>query len=178
MAQFTDHSLLPPDLQARIAAGEITSGAYRDLIPSFGDAALADHARVYAGHSDGSGDRENPDVASSYLLHFVVPVLIQRFGGHAPEIDRNADVDFSHPFFRLLTPEQIDEVRERQVRRKAALAGLVALTDQVLADEATRAIRRAPCRCAPHAPVYDATLRHVILPEMIRRLRNRARAAA
>lgn len=75
---------------------------------------------------------------------------------------------------RLLTPEaavRLQETEEWHRRRKGEYA---AMSDDSLVASARYCLAQmTPTNWAPGEPVYDATMWHVILPELMRRVEQR-----
>ena len=166
MPRTADRSLLPAALRARLDAGGVTNGEYHRLLPSFPDAALCDHAEVYAQHCTAAALVADPDLPAAYLHHFILPELVARLRGtHAPELK---PPDPSSIFRRLIADW---EAIERRVN--AAIAEqrrLAALPADALASAALEARARVHCRWGPADLVYDGSIHHTILPELARRL--------
>lgn len=67
MPRTADRTLLPAALRARLDAGGVTNGEYHRLLPTFPDAALCDHAEVYAQHCTAASLPADPAVPEAYL---------------------------------------------------------------------------------------------------------------
>lgn len=64
--------------------------------------------------------------------------------------------------------KRVDECREWEEKRKAEFANL---SDENLISSAKLYMAHmTPMRFAPGEPVYDATMWHIILPELMRRI--------
>jgi hypothetical protein len=75
--------------------------------------------------------------------------------------------------FRL-TPEAQARVAENERFAAGKRARLEALSDASLVSTAKFYMRQmTPINFAPGEPIYDATMWHIILPELIRRLESR-----
>lgn len=173
MPRYTDRSLLPDDLRARIDAGGVTNGEYHRLLPSLPDAALCDHAEVYAQHCSAAGLLADHTVPGAYLQHFILPEVVARFRGcHAPE-SRLPDPS---SVFRSLVSDWDGFVARvgASIAEQRRLAGLAPAE---LAATSARARAAVHCRWAPRDLVYDGTIYHTILPELERRLAGTARAS-
>lgn len=75
--------------------------------------------------------------------------------------------------FRL-TPEarvRAEETRRWQAEKAAQFAGMT--TESLVANAKFYARQMEPLRFAPGEPIYDATMWHIILPELIRRIEKR-----
>lgn len=166
MPRTADRTLLPAALRARLDAGGVTNGEYHRLLPTFPDAALCDHAEVYAQHCTAASLPADPAVPGAYLHHFVLPELIARLRGtHAAEL---TPPDADSPFRRLLSDwdalaARVDAAIQEQRR-------LAALTHQALASCAAAARDAVHCRWGPADLVYDGSIHHTILPELVRRV--------
>lgn len=174
MQRTADRSLLPAALQARLEAGGVTNGEYHRLLPSFPDAALCDHAEVYAQHCTAASLVADPDLPEAYLHHFILPELVARLRGtHAPELK---PADPSSIFRRLLA--DWDAVAARVDAAIAEQRRLAALPADALASAALDARAHVHCRWGPADLVYDGTIYHTILPELARRLAAVASASS
>lgn len=70
-----------------------------------------------------------------------------------------------------LTPEakaRVAEYREWEEQKKAEFANLS--DDNLIASAKLYMANMTPMRFAPGEPVYDATMWHIILPELMRRV--------
>lgn len=73
--------------------------------------------------------------------------------------------------FIRLTPEAHARAAETRRWQEEKVAQFAGMTDENLVASARfYAQQMAPVRFAPGEPVYDATMWHVILPELIRRV--------
>lgn len=73
-----------------------------------------------------------------------------------------------------LTPEaraRAEETLQWQREKSAQFAGMS--DDSLVANAKFYARQMSPVRFAPGEPVYDATMWHVIVPELIRRLEEK-----
>lgn len=166
MPRHTDRSLLPDVLRARIDASGVTNGEYHRLLPTLPDAALCDHAEVYAQHCAAEALRADHTLPEAYLHHFILPELVARFrGSHAPEL---SPPDPSSIFRRLL--KDWDAFAARVAGAIAEQRRLAGLAPAALADAAATARAAVECRWSPRDLVYDGTIFHTILPELARRL--------
>lgn len=71
-----------------------------------------------------------------------------------------------------LSPEakaRVDECRAWEEKRKAEFANLS--NENLIASAKLYMANMTPLRFAPGEPVYDATMWHIILPELLRRLK-------
>jgi hypothetical protein len=172
MQRTADRSLLSPALRARLDAGGVTNGEYHRLLPSFPDAALCDHAEVYAQHCTAASLVADPDLPEAYLHHFILPELVARLRGtHAPELN---PPDPSSIFRRLIA--DWDALAARVDAAIAEQRRLAALSADALASAALEARAHVHCRWGPTDLVYDGTIYHTILPELVHRLAADARA--
>ncbi|TCU34131.1 hypothetical protein EV129_113115 [Rhizobium azibense] len=77
--------------------------------------------------------------------------------------------------FIRLTPEAHARAVETRRWQEEKVAQFASMTNESLAANAKFYARQMePVRFAPGEPIYDATMWHVILPELIRRLDNKA----
>jgi hypothetical protein len=168
MPRTADRSLLPESLRARLDAGEVTNGEYHRLLPTFPDAALCDHADVYAQHCTAASLVADHGVPEAYLHHFILPELVARLRGtHAAELTPPAPRSI---FRRLLT--DWDACAARVGAAIVEQRRLAALPPDALADDALRARDAVHCRWAPRDLVYDGSIYHTIIPELARRGRR------
>lgn len=173
MPRTIDTTLLPDSVRY----GNVTRGEYHQLIPTFSDAAICDHAEVYAQHCATAHLSEIDPSPEAHLHYRVLPELVARLrdGGHAKAI-RRASKDSI--FRRLLDDEkwaQIDARAEQAIQQQAELA---AMNDASLADAAERARQAVHCRWEPRDLVYDGSIYHTLIPELIRRIATRTPALA
>jgi hypothetical protein len=172
MPRTADRTLLPASLRARLDDGGVTNGEYHRLLPTFPDAALCDHAEVYAQHCTAASLPADPALPEAYLHHFVLPELVARLRGtHAAEL---TPPDPHSPFRRLLSDwnalaARVDAAIQEQRR-------LAALSHKALASCASAAWDTVHCRWEPADLVYDGSIHHTILPEMARRVAALAEA--
>jgi len=75
-----------------------------------------------------------------------------------------------------LTPEAEAEWRKAQALELSARQTFASMSDQNLADSAKfwMAHCNAPKRIGPEEPIYDSTFWHAIVPELIKRLEEKA----
>ena len=144
----------------------MTNGEYHRLLPTLPDAALCDHAEVYAQHCAAEALPADHALPEAYLHHFILPELVARFrGAHAPEL---SPPDPSSIFRRLL--KDWDAFAARVAGAIAEQRRLAGLAPAALADAAATARAAVECRWSPRDLVYDGTIFHTILPELARRL--------
>lgn len=173
MARLVDHTLLPTELQERLESGSISRGEYHRLLPSLPDAALCDHAEVYAQHCAAESLPADPDRPEAYLHHFVLPELVARLrGGHAME---RRLPDPRSLFRRLVSDWDAIVARvEREITTQRHLAGLDATALVSIARQARAAVH---CRWGVNDLVYDGSVYHTIIPELCRRIGDGAPAS-
>lgn len=166
MPRRTDQTLLPAPLRDRIAAGTVTNGEYHRLLPTFPDAALCDHAEVFADHCTAAALPADPRSPEAYLHQFILPELVARLrGGHAREL---TPPDPDSPFRRLLKDWSAFAARvDGAIQEQRHLAALPSLALAAAAEQARRVVH---CRWAPGDLVYDGSVHHTILPELARRV--------
>jgi hypothetical protein len=171
MPRIADRSLLPAALRDRLDAGGVTNGEYHRLLPTFPDAALCDHAEVYAQHCAAASLPADPGVPEAYLHHFILPELVARLrGAHAAEL---SPPDPNSIFRRLLADWDAHAARvDAAIREQRRLA---ALPPDALAAAALRARDAVHCRWGPDDLVYDGSIHHTIIPELTRRVSARSR---
>jgi hypothetical protein len=171
MPRTADRSLLPTALRARLDAGGVTNGEYHRLLPTFPDAALCDHAEVYAQHCSAASLPADPGIPEAYLHHLVLPELVARLRGtRAAEL---SPPDPNSIFRRLLADwdafaARVDAAIQEQQR-------LAALPHDALATAALRARNAVHCRWGPDDLVYDGAVHHTLVPELARRVAARSR---
>ena len=165
MPRTADRALLPAALRARLDAGGVTNGEYHRLLPTFPDAALCDHAEVYAQHCTAASLPADHRVPEAYLHHFILPELVARLrGAHAPEL---TPPNPGSIFRRLLADWDAFAARvESAIREQRRLAALPPETLAVVALCARDAVH---CRWSPRDLVYDGSIYHTIIPELARR---------
>ena len=74
-------------------------------------------------------------------------------------------------FMKLLKPEQRATVERRRKYQAEQVARFAAMSPAELIERAKHTIDNSePCRFQQGDCVYDATLRYVILPELLRRV--------
>ncbi|HEX8213790.1 MAG TPA: hypothetical protein VF584_26725 [Longimicrobium sp.] len=132
----------------------MTNGEYHRLLPTLPDAALCDHAEVYAQHCAAEALRADHTLPEAYLHHFILPELVARLrGSHAREL---SPPDPSSIFRWLLTDWDAFAAR--------VAGAIAALAPAALADAAATARAAVECRWSPDDLVYDGTIFHTILP--------------
>lgn len=166
MPRTADRSLLPAALRARLEAGGVTNGEYHRLLPTFPDAALCDHAEVYAQHCAAVTLPADPSSPEAYLHHFILPELVARLRGVRVAEFRRPDPNSI--FRRLLSDWDALEARvDAAIREQRRLAALPA---DMLASTASHARDAVHCRWGPTDLVYDASIYHAIIPELAHRV--------
>ncbi|MBB4635877.1 hypothetical protein [Longimicrobium terrae] len=166
MQRTTDRTLLSPDLRARLEAGGVTNGEYHRLLPTFPDAALCDHAEVYAGHCMAASLPADQGLPEAWLHHFILPALVARLrGSSAPELSQP---DPDSPFRRLC--RDWNGLRDRILAGIQEQRRLASLTGAELAAAAEAARAAVDCRWAPRDLVYDGAIYHTLIPELMRRV--------
>jgi hypothetical protein len=165
MPRTVDRTLLPAALGARLEAGAVTNGEYNRLLVTFPDAALCDHAEVYAQHCTAASLPADHRVPEAYLHHFILPELVARLRGtNAAEL---TPPDPDSIFRRLLADWEAFAARvESAIREQRRLA---ALPPETLAGVALCARDAVHCRWSPRDLVYDGSIYHTIIPELARR---------
>lgn len=166
MPRTADRSLLPADLRRRLDDGGITNGEYNRLLPTFPDAALCDHAEVYAQHCTAASLPADPARPEAYLHQFILPELVARLRGtQAAELKLP---DPASPFRHLLSDwASLVERVAGAIQEQRRLAGQ---SHDALAATAAAAREAVQCRWSPTDLVYDGSIYHTIVPELARRV--------
>ncbi|HET6232191.1 MAG TPA: hypothetical protein VFE05_19105 [Longimicrobiaceae bacterium] len=160
-----DASLLPEAFRA----ATMTRGEYNRRLPELPDAALCNHAEVYAGQCAAQRLQRDPEDPAAYLHFFVLPELVARVGGTF--VREASPPDPNSPFRRVIDWTRLEARVAAEIAAQRELAGL---GHRELAAVATAAQEAVHCRWNAGDPVYDAVVHHTIIPELIRRIRTSA----
>ncbi len=78
-------------------------------------------------------------------------------------------------FLKHLSPEQRARIEARQKAHAKDVAEVRAMDDEKLCERATYYLSQSafPHQFQPGEPVYDGAIAHVIIPELIRRVREK-----
>jgi len=80
-------------------------------------------------------------------------------------------------FKKILPPDVYAKYEQQRTEYERDVAEARAMDDEMLADRCEYFLTQCELssRWAPGTPVYDSAVHHVMVPEMIRRLRERAK---
>ena len=78
-------------------------------------------------------------------------------------------------FFKHMTPEQRARIEARDANFKKDVAEFAALTDEQLVERTEYYMKNCsfPHNWQPGEPVYDGVIAHVVIPELLRRLKGK-----
>ncbi|MDB4949418.1 MAG: hypothetical protein JWM27_2067 [Gemmatimonadetes bacterium] len=157
-----DASLLPEAFRS----ATMTRGEYNRRLPELPDAALCNHAEVYAGQCAAQRLQRDPEDPAAYLHFFILPELIARVLD--TPVREASPPDPNSPFRRAFDWRALEARIAAEIAAQRALAGL---GDRELAAAATAAHDAVHCRWNAGDPVYDSVVHHTLIPELIRRIR-------
>jgi hypothetical protein len=166
---MTNTALLPNELREQLDRGEVTIGMYRDNLPALPTAALVDHAEVYLSHCRATYGAPDPADPASRVFQFMIPELIFRMGGQAVTSTRASSR--ASGFVRSIGEQAYRELQERIARANAFRDFIASHTTAEFVSDAEAMLASYACPYEVTSLVYDATLIHIIVPELLTRLR-------